>query len=170
MADAVSIEELSGFGLAAVMARRGSEEAIATVFGCGLPTSPSTTTLATGAGSVRLIGTGPGTWLAFSDGGSHYLATELSTKLAGLASISDQSSGYVIFRVSGAGARKVLQRGAAIDFHPSVFGAGSAATTTIAHMGVIIWQVDEAPSYGVALFRSFAGSFRHWLGATIASL
>ena len=90
----------------------------------------------------------------------------LRERLGALASVSDQSSGYVVFRLSGGGARTLLQRGAAIDFQPPAFAPGSVATTVIAHIGVIIWQVDEEPVYDIALFRSFAASFLDWFEAT----
>jgi sarcosine oxidase subunit gamma len=87
-----------------------------------------------------------------------------------LASVSDQSSGYAVLRVTGPTARHLLSRGAFIDFHPSVFGPGSAAVTTIAHIGVVLWQLDDAPTYDVALFRSYAESFWHWIETTCAAV
>ena len=30
-------------------------------------------------------------------------------------------------------------------------------------MGVTLWQVDDAPTYDIAVFRSLAGSFWKWL-------
>jgi sarcosine oxidase subunit gamma len=98
------------------------------------------------------------------------MASELAASLAGLASIADQSSSYAVLRIKGVSAREILSRGAFIDFDPSVFGPGSAAVTTISHIGVLIWQVDDAPTYDVALFRSYAGSFWHWMTATCAAL
>jgi sarcosine oxidase subunit gamma len=44
-----------------------------------------------------------------------------------------------------------------------VFATGSAATSVIALMGVTLWQVDDAPTYDLAVFRSLAGSFWTWL-------
>jgi methylglutamate dehydrogenase subunit D len=40
----------------------------------------------------------------------------------------------------------------------------------IAHIGVILWQLDDAPTFEVATFRSYAFSFRRWLDATAAAL
>jgi sarcosine oxidase subunit gamma len=57
----------------------------------------------------------------------------------------------------------VLAKGLPIDLHPSVFAPGSAATSVIALMGATLWQVDAAPSYDIAVFRSLAGSFWTWL-------
>ena len=75
-----------------------------------------------------------------------------------------------MLRLSGDGARQLLQRGAAIDLHPSVFAAGGGAVTMIAHVGVIFWQVDDRPTYDIATFRSYADNFRHWLDESAASL
>lgn len=167
MADRVVIEQRSGFGLATVMARKGvAPAAIGAALGVDLRDGPY---CSTGAGIV-LLGTGPGSWLAYADVAPADWAAGLRERLSALASVSDQSGGYAIFRLSGLGARTVLQRGAAIDFRPAAFAVGAVATTMIAHIGVVIRQVDEAPTYDILLFRSFAGSFRHWLDMTIGGL
>jgi sarcosine oxidase subunit gamma len=119
---------------------------------------------------LALIGTGPGTWLALSDAPEPDWPAQLAQELTELASISDQSGSYVVYRVAGENARALLQRGAFIDLHPDVFHPGSAATTVIAHIGVILWQIDNEPTFEVATFRSFAFSFRLWLEATAAAL
>ncbi len=93
----------------------------------------------------------------------------LPNKLAGIAAISDQSGGYVIYRIAGRDTRALIQRGVSIDLHPDVFQTGSAASTLIAHIGVILWQIDDAPTFEIAVFRSYAASFRHWLDATAAT-
>lgn len=167
MADPVVIEQRSGFALATVMARKGvASAAIGAALGVELRDGPC---CSTGAGIV-LLGTGPGSWLAYAEIAPADWGAGLRDRLGALASVSDQSGGYAIFRLSGAGARTVLQRGAAIDFHPAAFAADAVATTVIAHIGVVIRHVDDAPTYDVALFRSFAGSFRHWLDTTIEGL
>lgn len=166
MAD-LTIELRDGIAIASVMARKGADTAaIGMLLGVEMPTGPRAVFADLGA----VIGTGPGTWLVVVDKGEADFAGSLSETLAGLASVSDQSSGYIVHRVSGASARTLLQRGAAIDVHPDSFGIGSAATTVIAHIGVILWQVDDRPSYDIATFRSFAASFRHWLDQTVAAL
>lgn len=167
MAD-LSVQWRSGFGLATIMARKsvGAAE-IGRVLEVEAPGRPQ---LCRGAEGLALIGTGAGTWLAYADDVAPFWADSLSDRLAGLASVSDQSDGYRVARLTGDGARTLLQRGAAIDFHPEVFGPGSAATTVIAHIGAIIWQIDTQPTYDVAVFRSFADSFRHWLDLTAAAL
>jgi sarcosine oxidase subunit gamma len=40
----------------------------------------------------------------------------------------------------------------------------------ISHIGVIIWQIDDVPTFEIALFRSFADRFWHWIEASCAAL
>lgn len=163
------VSERQGLGLATVMSRGGLQALAARIvdqFGVDLP--PGSTRSAT-AGTA-FIGIGPGTWLACQERTGATWASDLATRLSGLASVSDQSSGYAVLRVAGPAARDLLSRGAFIDFHPTAFRPGSAAITTIAHIGVILWQLDSEPIYEIALFRSFAGSFWHWLEATCAAM
>lgn len=163
------IAEQLGCGLATVMSR-GQDAAlmarIAEEFGVELPSGP----VRAARRGIAFVGIGPGTWLACSEGADHNWASNFTTSLSGLASVSDQSSGYAVLRIAGPAARDLLSRGAYIDFHPSVFAPGSAAVTTIAHIGVMLWQLDDAPSYDVALFRSYAASFWHWIETTCAAI
>lgn len=153
-------------GLATVMARTDRRDAIAAALRSVAPT----TSRRTEAGDLALIGTGPDVWLAVKEKAEPEWASGLAARLGDAASVSDQSSGYAVLRLEGTAARDLLSRGAFIDFHPSCFGPGSAAVTVIAHMGVILWQIDNAPTYEVALFRSYAASFWHWIEATCAGM
>ncbi len=167
MADHLAITAREGLGIASVMARKGVDrDAIGAALGADMPSGPR----AIVAGTRTILGTGPGTWLILAEDPGLDFAEALTQKLAGLASVSDQSSGYVVQRFSGPTARLLLQRGVAIDLHPDVFRAGTVATTVIAHIGVILWQVDDRPTYDIASSRSYAGSFRHWLERTAAAL
>ena len=155
--------------IATVMSR-GDDRALAAKihgeFGLPLPSTPRRVS----NGVKALVGIGPGVWLAVFRGASPLMASELASSLAGFASVADQTSAYAVLRISGAFARELLSRGAFIDFDPSVFGPGSAAVTTISHIGVTIWQIDETPTFEIALFRSFADSFWHWMMATSTAL
>ncbi len=163
------IEERLDLAMATVMSR-GDDRALAAKvhgeFGLPLPSTPRRVS----NGVKALVGIGPGVWLAVFQGADPLMASELASSLAGLASVADQTSAYAVLRISGASAREVLSRGAFIDFDPSVFGPGSAAVTTISHVGVTIWQIDETPTFEIALFRSFADSFWHWMMTTCTAL
>lgn len=168
MAEQIHIARRDGLGIASIMASRdGDHAALAAVLGAGA--LPSGSAWAEGADSL-LIGMGPDAWLAVSADAAPTWANTLAGRLAGRAAVSDQSGAYVVFRLEGPGARTILQRGASIDLHPECFANGSAATTVIAHIGVIIWQIGDAPAYDVAVFRSFEASFRHWLAISAAVL
>lgn len=167
MAERVIISERTVLGMATVMQRRqGDVAALAAAIGCPLPDGPRRTT----AGEVLLLGTGPGTMLALSEDAGADWGAALQARLAGLASVSDQSSGYRVFRFAGPAAADLLQRGVAIDLHPDVFKMDSVAATVIAHIGVILWRVDAGSGFDVAVFRSFADSFRHWIDVTRAAI
>ncbi len=160
----VTITERVDVGLATVMARRGQATALRDVvpsaYGVALPD----TSRHVAGPAAGFIGTGPEQWLAVSERlPNGELAEDLSAKLKGLASIADQSDGRAVIRIAGPRARDALAKGLPIDLDPSVFTPGSAATSVISLMGVTLWQVDDAPTYDVAVFRSIAGSFWKWL-------
>ena len=160
----VLLRERVDVGIATVAARKGQAaalaEAVQRAYGVALPDGSRHAS----GDTAGFIGTGPGQWLAVS---TQYrngaLAADLARHLKGLASISDQSDGRAVIRLAGPAARAVLAKGLPIDLHPSVFATGSAATSVAALMGVTIWQVDDAPTYDLAVFRSLAGSFWSWL-------
>lgn len=165
----VVISERVGLGLATVAARKGKtdavKQAVAKAYGVDLPGSSR---VAQGA-EVSFVGYGPGQWLAVSESlANEALARDLSEKLQGLASISDQSGGRTVLRLSGPHARDVLAKGLPIDLDPRVFPLGSAATSVISHMGVQLWQLDDTRSYDLAIFRSLSESFWSWLTASAA--
>jgi sarcosine oxidase subunit gamma len=163
----VVIAERLGLGLATVAVRKGAPVRVAVKSSYGV-NLPDDATVAQGA-EVSFVGYGPGQWLAVSETlGGEALARDLRQKLKGLASISDQSGGRTVLRLSGPRARDVLAKGLPIDLHPSVFGPRSAATSTISLMGVQLWQVDDGPTYDIALFRSLSASFWRWLTASAA--
>jgi methylglutamate dehydrogenase subunit D len=167
VASSLTVIERPAMGIANIMGRKGIEPAaIGHVIGVPPPTCSSRVE----RNGLALIGTGPFTWLALTETPEPGWSSKLAGKLAGLASVSDQTGSYVVLCIAGKDARRVLQRGAFIDLHPSVFQPASAATTSIAHMGVIFWQLDDVPTFEVATFRSYAYSFRRWLDATAAAL
>ena len=165
----IVIAERSRLGLATVAARKGRPgaltDAVAGAYGVALPDGSR---VAHGK-AVSFVGYGPGQWLAVSESlANEALAGDLAQRLGDLASISDQSGGRTVLRLSGPRARDVLAKGLPIDLHPRAFGPGSAATSTISLMGVQLWQVDDAPTYDIALFRSLSASFWRWLTASAA--
>ena len=165
----VTISERIGLGLATVAARKGQarslQDRVREAYGVDLP---QTSRVVVGR-DVSFVGYGPGQWLAVSETlASEALARDLAERHKGLASISDQSSGRTVIRVSGPRARDVLAKGLPIDLDPRAFPLGSAATSTISLMGVQLWQADDTRSYDIAVFRSLSESFWRWRAASAA--
>jgi heterotetrameric sarcosine oxidase gamma subunit len=160
VAEEIELEEMVDFALASILARKGVDAgAIGAALNGIAPLGPRCSAIEPGS----LIGTGPGSWLAYANRWAPTWESGLRLRLSGLASVSDQSSGYALFRLSGAGTRHLLQCGLSIDLARPNFGTGSAAASVIAHVGVILWQTADRPSYLVACPRSYAVSFRAWL-------
>ncbi|MGE0748967.1 MAG: sarcosine oxidase subunit gamma [Variibacter sp.] len=113
-----------------------------------------------------VVWSGPGQWLIVTQHPD--VVATLALELADLAAVTDQSDARAILRLSGARARDVLAKGCLIDLHPRAFQAGDVALTSISHIGAQIWQVDEAPSYDIAVPRSMIGSFWSWFEASAA--
>jgi heterotetrameric sarcosine oxidase gamma subunit len=165
----VVITELAGLGLATVACRKGQASALSAAVGKAYSVDLPASSRAEQGAAVRFIGYGPGQWLAVSESlANEALASELAAKLQGLASVSDQSGGRTVLRVSGNRARDVLAKGLPLDLDPRAFPLGSAATSAISHIGVQLWQADDTRSYDIAIFRSLSESFWRWLTASAA--
>jgi methylglutamate dehydrogenase subunit D len=168
-APGVTIAELTDLGLATIAVRKGQDQAlklaVRVAYGIDLPDR----SVVVRGPKVSFIGTGPGQWFAVSDTLKHEaLAADLAKRLKGLASVSDQSGGRTVVRLSGPRARDVLAKGLPIDLDPIAFPPNGAVTSVISLMGVQLWQVDGTPAYDIAFFRSLSGSFWRWLTASAA--
>jgi methylglutamate dehydrogenase subunit D len=114
-----------------------------------------------------LVATGPRAWLALREGGGNLVAS-LREGLGDTAAVIEQSSGYAVLNLAGVKARATFEKGLGIDLHPRAFRPGDAASTSCAHLNVVIWQIDDAPTYEIAVPRSFAAAFCHWLTESAA--
>ncbi len=119
-----------------------------------------------GNGHTSALGIGPGRWLFLRRDGHGSFSTRLAAALAPLASVSDHSDGYVTFRIEGDCARRALAKGVPLDLHPAAFADDRVAVTLIAHIGAVAWR--EGEQFHIAVFRSYAKSFWHWLSASAA--
>ncbi len=169
MSDFLAISERSGSALASLIARRGRlDELRAAVRDAWRAELPLTPKVAEGDGA-SFIWAGPERWLvAAPDHAPEALVASLRAGADGSAAVCDQSDGWVLLRVSGRFARDALAKGIPVDLHPSAFAPGSTAVTRAASIGCQIWQVDDAPTYDIAVPRSFAASFRRWLDGAAA--
>ena len=155
--------------LASVIARRGQRDTLAAAvneqYGIVLPDGPRRVANET----IAFAGVGPGQWLASA--GTAALAdfvARLRSDLSAYAAIIDQSDSRLILHLSGPRVREVLAKGVSVDLHPRVFKVDDVATTLVAHIGVQLDMIDDAPTYQITAPRSMAGSFWSWLTASAA--
>ncbi len=163
------IEERTDLAIATVMARRGKTEelkrAVASAFGLDIPDRPRLVA----SDGVSFAGIGVGQWVAVAEPPAAVgFVEQLRERLAGLASITDQSDGRVVLRLYGERVRDVLAKGVPVDLHAVAFKTGDVASTIVAHIGVQIEQLDERPTFQLMAFRSLAGSLWSWLTKSAA--
>jgi sarcosine oxidase subunit gamma len=112
---------------------------------------------------TTILNTGPGTWLILSSAN-----VSLLPDLDEVAVTFDQGDGYAVLRLHGDAATAVLQKGIFVDLETALAEDGSCVNSVVAHVNVTVWRIS-ADSIGIAVPRSFAGSFWHWLTAAAAS-
>jgi len=150
--------------IATVIARKGGGKALSAAMQAawGIE-APAPGHSATGRGGIAVHWCGADQYYVVADGlAEGALFEDLSARLAGIASLSDQSHGRVVFALAGPAARLVLQKGTPVDLHPRAFGPGRSAVTQMAHVGVHLAQTGPE-TYELSVFRGFAESFWEWL-------
>lgn len=156
--------------MATVMACKGRRAALSArlseKYGLQLPDGP----WRVANGTAALMGLGPRTFLFQREAGSS-LEPELALALGDTAAVTDQSDAYAVLRLGGPRVRELLEKCVAIDLHDKVFVPGSVASTSCAHIGVIVWRLDDEAGlarFEMAAFRSFARSLWHFVEESAA--
>ena len=155
--------------LASVTARRGQAAALAAAvsehYGIALPDGPRRAT----NNAIAFAGVGPNQWIASAgtSGAADFVA-RLRADLGAYAAVVDQSDSRLVLHLAGPRVRDVLAKGLSVDLHPRAFKAGDVATTLVAHIGVQLDMLDDAPTFQMTAPRSTAGSFWSWLTASAA--
>ena len=159
-------------GCATLMGRRGVQDhliqSVKAAYGIDIVAGPRRAA----SGAIAFLGVGPATWLAMQHDGGNGFARSLKQAVGNTGSVADQTDGYVIHRISGPRVRQTLAKGFPIDLHEDAFAPGDVAVTSVAHVGAIVWRLDDLPDglavFEIAVFRSLAGSFRRWLDDSAA--
>lgn len=160
---ALTVAPQDGLAMASIEAARGQEAQLATriaeLLGIALPPPNRVAS----AGGVAAIGVAPRSWLLLAERSpapepARDLAAELAAPLAGSAAVVDQSDGRAVLLVAGAEARAVLARLMPLDLHHRAFAPGTAALSHAGHIPALLWQLDDAPTFRLAVPRSYAGS------------
>lgn len=77
-------------------------------------------------------------------------------------SVMDLSANRTTLELSGPSARAVLEKGCHQDLHPAVFTPGTALSTQLGPVPVLLWKTDEA-TFRIMPRASFADYTVHWL-------
>lgn len=96
------------------------------------------------------------------DGGVHTPADLTAALGTGEGAVVDLSANRTTLELSGPSARAVLEKGCALDLHPRAFGPGTAVSTQLGSVPVILWQTT-AQVYRVMPRASFAEYVARWL-------
>lgn len=116
--------------------------AIEAVLGTGLPQRCGEVSVGTDR-SQAVLWMGPDEWLVVSDADAETLVGALRTTVGeGRAQVVDVSANRTVIELSGSAAREVLEKGCPTDLHPRAFADGTAITTTLARVPVLLWKID----------------------------
>jgi sarcosine oxidase subunit gamma len=112
-----------------------------------------------------LLWLGPDEWLVKSTQAATTLAPTLQSALAvEFAAVTDVSSAYAVFRLTGSRVPAVLQAGCPLDLHPRVFAEGQCAQSHFFKAQILLWrEPGEGGEWIVTFRRSFADYAIHML-------
>lgn len=94
-----------------------------------------------------------------AEAGAKALQKALAVEHALAVNVSDARAH---FRVSGAGAREVLGKGAPVDLSPEAFGPGQIRRTRVGQVASAFWMSGD-DSFDVVCFRSVGEYMFNWL-------
>src|SRR3954454_16588182 len=140
---------------------------VGAVLGCVLPLSANTVT---SAAEVTVLWLGPDEWLLVTNPGEETaLVGRLREALGDIhAAVTDVTGNRTRLRLSGPVARETLMKGCSLDLHPRSFRPGQCAQTLLARGGIILHQIDDAPTYDIYPRRSFSEYTWMWLSDAVA--
>lgn len=116
------------------------------------------------SGPHTAVWLGPDEWLVLSQDDATATTAALREALGGgPGSVVDVSANRTTLELSGPAARQVLEKGCPLDLHPRAFGPGRAVSTTVGPVAVLLWQIDDEPTYRLFPRSSFADYLARWL-------
>ncbi|WP_405514494.1 sarcosine oxidase subunit gamma [Streptomyces canus] len=116
------------------------------------------------SGLHTIMWLGPDEWLVLSRADPGTVTTQVRQALDGApGSVVDVSANRTTLELSGPAAREVLEKGCPLDLHPRAFGPGRAVSTTVGPIAVLLWQLDDSPTYRLLPRSSFADYLARWL-------
>jgi heterotetrameric sarcosine oxidase gamma subunit len=135
------------------------EDAVRPVFQADLPKGVGE---AVNVDGRRLLKTGSEQYWIFTFDGADTLDALQAAVTPNIGAITLLSDSRTCLFIDGEGAREVLARGIALDFHPEVFRIGHFALTGVHHTPVLVYRTGDN-RYELYALRTFAVSVWEWL-------
>ncbi|WP_455836307.1 sarcosine oxidase subunit gamma [Pseudarthrobacter siccitolerans] len=162
----VELREVSFLTMVGLRVDRNSDagQRIAAVTG-GLPAACGSVS---GTGDTSVLWLGPEEFLVVAPTEAHEslggdLIQALREALAdGAGQVVDLSANRTTFELTGPRARAVLEKGCSLDLHPRVLSAGTALSTEIGNIPVVLWKTG-GESFRIFPRASFADFLGRWL-------
>lgn len=162
----VELREVSFLTMVGLRVDRNSDagQRIAGVTG-GLPAACGGVS---GTGDTSVLWLGPEEFLVVAPTEAHEslggdLIQALREALAdGAGQVVDLSANRTTFELTGPRARAVMEKGCSLDLHPRVLSAGTALSTEIGNIPVVLWKTGEE-SFRIFPRASFADFLGRWL-------
>jgi heterotetrameric sarcosine oxidase gamma subunit len=157
----VAVSERADVSLALITARRGMRKSCADRLRATYDLdAPAKAKFVEHAG-LMLSWAGPDSWLMVASE-RRDLEKELTGVVGDAAAIVDLSDARVMLRLTGREARTLLAKGVSIDLDPRAFGPGNTAITLLAHVVIQLWQIDQSPTFDVAVPRATVDDIVHF--------
>ncbi|MFT4471681.1 sarcosine oxidase subunit gamma [Arthrobacter sulfonylureivorans] len=162
----VALREVPFLTMVGLRAEPGSAAAAALEAAAGAPLPGKVGQVTGDPDGTAVLWLGPDEYLLVAPEGSA-LAADLTAALGGEpGAVVDLSANRTTLELSGPSARRVLEKGCHADLHPRVFGPGTAISTQLATVPVLLWQTAEShggPVYRIMPRASFADFTARWL-------
>ena len=112
--------------------------------------------------SIAVLWQGPDEFLLVAPDGSELFADLVSALGDEPGQVIDLSANRTVIELSGPKAQAVLEKGCPADLHPRSFAVGTAITTVLGPVPVLLWKTDES-TYRLLPRASFADYTARWL-------
>ena len=136
-------------------------EKISNKLNISLPTSPNTTA---NNEKITALWLSKKEWLIVNPSIDTEEVRSLQNHISDIHALAlDVSDRWTTINVSGKKAIDVLSKGTTIDLDNAVFGSGACAQTTLWTVNVIIYQIDEKPTFDIFVDSTMAKFLWQWL-------
>jgi sarcosine oxidase subunit gamma len=162
----VELNEVAFLTMVGLRVKRDSDagQRVASVTG-GLPAGCGAVS---GTGDTSVLWLGPEEFLVLAPTEAHeslggHLPQALREALGnGEGQVVDLSANRTTFELTGPRARAVLEKGCSLDLHPRVLKVGTALSTEIGNIPVVLWKTGEE-AFRLFPRASFADFLGRWL-------